>query len=415
MTDLLEEAAAGHGVVSAFQRVVSLPSETVVGYEALARWPQLDGPSPAHVFARAVNSGHLDALDHACITAAASGALAGNSSDGMLLMVNCEPTAADIDLTLNVALAEAARTFRVVFELTERGLLTDPGALLRKVDMLRSLGFLIALDDIGAHRDSLALLDIVAPDIVKLDLGLVQNQPDQIQARTVAAVMAHHERTGALIVAEGIETDEHLEQAIAYGATMGQGYRFGHPGELDIAPDVSGIPAWERATPERGNGSVFDLATVGLKTRVVRKRTLLELSRHIERLAETAESAPIVLTTLQQHGNFDLRTRRRYTAIAERSPLVLVFGVGVPDDLEPEIRWVDIAADDPLSTEWTIVVLGPHTAAALVAQERTPPRVANGASSDGERRFEAAITFDRGRVTRAARTLMARLAPHTRK
>ncbi|PRC61816.1 diguanylate phosphodiesterase, partial [Mycobacterium sp. ITM-2017-0098] len=77
----------------------------------------------------------------------------------------------------------------------------------RKVEVLRSRGFLIALDDVGAHRDSLALLDIVAPDIVKLDLGLVQHQPDRIQARTIAAVMAHHERTGALILAEGIETD----------------------------------------------------------------------------------------------------------------------------------------------------------------------------------------------------------------
>ncbi|PRC61830.1 diguanylate phosphodiesterase, partial [Mycobacterium sp. ITM-2017-0098] len=77
-----------------------------------------------------------------------------------------------------------------------------------------------------------------------------QHQPDRIQARTIAAVMAHHERTGALILAEGIETDEHLEQALAYGATMGQGYRFGRPGELDTAPDTSYIPAWQRTAHE---------------------------------------------------------------------------------------------------------------------------------------------------------------------
>lgn len=411
MTDLLDTAAAGHGVVSAFQRVVSLPSETVVGYEALARWPHLDGLTPLHVFAHAVAEGNLDELDHACITAAARGALAGNSSDGMLLLVNCEPTAADLDMTGDSALADAARSFHVVFELTERGLLTDPGALLRKVAYLRSRGFLIALDDVGAHRDSLALLDIVAPDIVKLDMGLVQHQPDRIQARTVAAVMAHHERTGALILAEGIETDEHLEQALAYGATLGQGYRFGHPGELDTAPDISSVPHWQRATPEATGPSIFDLMAPGLTTRVVRKRTLLELSRHIERLAEAAESAPIVLTTVQNHSNFSLLTRRRYSTLAERSPLVLVFGVGVPDELDPDVRWVDIAADDPLSTEWTIVVLGPHTAAALIAQEQFPPDCPL-SLTDGERRFEAAITFDRTRVTRAARMLMTRLAPH---
>lgn len=410
MTDLLATAAAGHGVVSAFQRVVSLPDETVVGYEALARWPSLNGFAPLQVFAHASTAGNLDVLDHACITAAARGALKGNSSAGMLLLVNCEPTTPDVDFTVDAALVEAASTFRVVFELTERGLLTDPGALLRKVETLRSLGFMIALDDVGAHRDSLALLDIVAPDIVKLDMGLVQHQPDRIQARTVAAVMAHHERTGALILAEGIETDEHLEQAIAYGATMGQGYRFGRPGALDTAPDTSGVPAWRSTVAPSVARSIFGMAAPGLTTRVVRKRTLLELSRHIERLAETAESAPIVLTTVQKHSNFNRETRQRYTTLAERSPLILVFGVGIPDDLTPRVRWVDIAADDPLSSEWTIVVLGPHTAAALIAQEQFPPDSAP-TPPDNDRRFEAAITFDRATVTRAARTLMTRLVP----
>lgn len=412
MADLLETAATGRGVVSAFQRVVSLPSETVVGYEALARWPSLNGLNPLQVFAHAEKTGDLDALDHACITAAARGALVGNSSPGMLLLVNCEPTTVGVDFTVDPALIEAASAYRVVFELTERGLLADPGALLRKVEDLRSLGFMIALDDVGAHRDSLALLDIVAPDIVKLDMGLVQKQPDRIQARTIAAVMAHHERTGALILAEGIETDEHLEQALAYGATMGQGYRFGRPGHLDTAPDIAGVPGWQRNTPEKAGRSIFDLASRDLTTRVVRKRTLLELSRHIERLAETAESAPIVLTTVQKHSNFNLLTRGRYTALAERSPLVLVFGVGTPDDLEPSVRWVDIEPDDPLSTEWTIVVLGPHTAAALIAQERFAPNT-EPQPRDNQRRFEAAITFDRDLVTRAARTLMARLVPHS--
>jgi EAL domain-containing protein (putative c-di-GMP-specific phosphodiesterase class I) len=390
---------------------VSLPDEAVVGYEALARWPSLNGVTPLEVFAHAATTGELDALDHACVTAAARGALQGTSSAGMLLLVNCEPTAADLNTAADAALADAAREFRLVFELTERGLLTDPGALLRKVAALRSHGFLIALDDVGAHRDSLALLDIVDPDIVKLDLGLVQNQPDRVQARTVAAVMAHHERTGALILAEGIETDEHLEQALAYGATMGQGYRFGRPGELDTAPETAAVPDVRRMEPERVEPSVFGVTTHGLTTRVVRKRTLLELSRHIERLAESAESAPIVLTTLQQHSNFSLTTQRRYTALADRSPLVLVFGIGVPEDLPPRVRWVDIAADDPLSSEWTIVVLGPHTAAALVAQEQVSSPYSP-SLPDGERRFEAAITFDRARVTRAARTLMARLGPH---
>ncbi len=127
----------------------------------------------------------------------------------MLLLINCEPTTAHADLASDTVLAEAADNFRLAFELTERGLLQNPRALIRKVAALRSLGVTIALDDIGAHRDSLALFDIIAPDILKLDMGLIQRQPDALLARTVAAVIAHQERTGSLILAEGIETDDH--------------------------------------------------------------------------------------------------------------------------------------------------------------------------------------------------------------
>lgn len=73
MTRVLDEAVAGKGLVAAFQRVVALPSETVVGYEALARWPALNNPAPADIFARAGQTGRLNTLDRACIRAAARG------------------------------------------------------------------------------------------------------------------------------------------------------------------------------------------------------------------------------------------------------------------------------------------------------------------------------------------------------
>ncbi|KGI67282.1 EAL domain-containing protein [Mycolicibacterium rufum] len=405
MTDILDDAALGTGVRPSFQQVVSLPGGTVVGYEALARWPHLDGAGPLEVFAHAARTGTLDALDSECIRRAAHGALEGSSTPGMLLLINCEPTTAHPDLA-DGALAAAADTFHLMFELTERGLLDNPRALLRKVDALRSRGFMIALDDIGAERDSLALLDIISPEILKLDMGLVQNQPDDIQARTVAAIIGHHERTGATILAEGIETDLHLEQALAYGATLGQGYLFGHPGALSTVPDVRALPSWAPRAPEPTGRSVFDLATPGLAVRTVRKQTLHELCRHIERLALTADSTPIVLATVQNDRYFDGATLDMYTQIAQRSPLVVVFGEDVPAEPEPGIRGVSLSPSDPLSSEWTVLVLGPDTAAALIAREQPDghPHL-----DDGDRRFESVITFDRDRVAAAARSLLARL------
>ena len=413
-TDLLDAAVRGEGLVPAFQPVVSLPDETVVGYEALARWPSLHHPSPADVFAHAAATGRLDMLDHACIRSAAHAALESPSAAGMLLLLNSEPVAAGMEVPPESAVAEAARTFTLMFELTERGLLRNPPALLHKVAALRSCGVRIALDDIGAHPDSLALLDIISPDVMKIDLGLVQRQPDQLQTRTIAAVIAHHERTGAVILAEGIETDEHLEQALAYGATLGQGYRFGRPGPLATAPDPAILPRFARSTERRDTlvddrdraltKTPFEIATAAHSARTVRKRTLIEMSRHIERLAAAADSAPIVLFTLQSQDNFRGETRHNITMLAKRSPLVVAFAVNAPRDAAHRVQWVDIDAGDRMALEWTIVVLGPDTAAALVARELEPP----GQGVENDRRFAAVITFDRDRVAAAARSLLNR-------
>lgn len=399
MTDDLDDAATGAGLMPVFQSVVCLPSETVVGYEALARWPAMAGMTPSAAFGHAQRIGTLDRLDRECIVAAARGALDGPSTDGMLLLLNCEPATALADPSCEAALAAAAERFRVVFELTERGLLTNPQAMLRKVAALRSHGFAIALDDIGAHRDSLAVLDIVAPDILKLDLAMIQRQADQHQARTVAAVLAHHERTGATILAEGIETDRHLEQAMAYGATLGQGYRFGYRGALTAAAVDCQLPTSRRRATKPVAHSVFEASTTGAARRVVRKRHLLELSRHLERLAVAADSPPIVLATVQKHDNFSAPTSAMYTAIAGRSPLVAVFGEDIPDDLGSGIRGVRLDPGDPLAQEWIIVVIGADTSAGLIARE-LPGQ---------ERRFEVVMTFDRERVATAARSLLDRL------
>jgi EAL domain-containing protein (putative c-di-GMP-specific phosphodiesterase class I) len=85
----------------------------------------------------------------------------------------------------------------------------------------------------------LALLDVVYPDVVKLDLHLVQSQPGDDQARILSAVLAHRERTGAVLLAEGIESDEHQEQALAMDATLGAGLQVRTPRTADWPEHVT--------------------------------------------------------------------------------------------------------------------------------------------------------------------------------
>lgn len=61
--------------------------------------------------------------------------------------------------------------------MTERALLRSPGRVLAAVSEARRRGWAIALDDLGADRASLAVMPFLAPDLLKLDLRLVQGRP----------------------------------------------------------------------------------------------------------------------------------------------------------------------------------------------------------------------------------------------
>ena len=90
-----------------------------------------------------------------------------------------------------------------------------------------------SLDDVGIDERSLALMPFLAPDVIKLDMSLIQERrPTPASARVLNSVAAEAERTGAVLLAEGIDTEAHLARARAVGATLGQGWYFGRPGAL---------------------------------------------------------------------------------------------------------------------------------------------------------------------------------------
>ena len=71
----------------------------------------------------------------------------------------------------------------------------------------------------------------------------------------------------------------------------------------------------------------------------------------------------------------------------------------------PGVRGATLGADDPPLGEWSLVVLGPHFAAALVAQDL------GDLGPDMDRRFTFARTYDRDLVIDAASALMGRVLP----
>lgn len=391
------------GVRSVYQPIVDVDTGRTVAFEALARGPEGSVlESPAALFAAARRHGLLVPLDERCRESAVAGARAAGLRTP--LFVNVEPDALRTGGLESLRRLAAAWTGsdHLVLEVTERSLTERPAEMLFFLTAARDMGLRIALDDVGVDPRSLALMPLVGPDVIKLDMRLVQEPPTAHTAEVIAAVAAECERSGALLLAEGIETDEHRVRARAMGATLLQGWRFGRPGPLPAGATGDPLPALPapRATADTPYAAVAPHRT----TRHADWRFLLQISHLLEDRGRTLGGEAVVLGAFQRARRFTHLTAERYAAIARRAAFVAAVGVGLGPEPVPGVRGADLAADDPLGGEWSVVVLGPHFAGALVARETAHRH-------RGSRVFDYAVTHDRALVVAAAHALMTTVVP----
>lgn len=393
-------------IVPVYQQLVDLATGRTVGYEALARGPagsSLESPGALFDTARATQS--LRRLDWMCRTAAVRGAL-GRLRPPLALFLNSEPET--IGSRVPVAFAESwaqahIASLPLVFEVTERAVMDRPAQLLRAVDQIRHFGWGVALDDVGTNPASLALLPFLDPDVIKLDMGLLHGTAADI-GEVVLAVSAEAERSGAVVLAEGIETADHLEVALAMGATLGQGWFFGRPGPLpeNLPPTGSAITVRRNRKRADPAATPYRVVSERVPSRRARSRHLQEASRLIERRALELPHPPLLLAAFQEARRFTGRTQAIYEEMARRLPFVAALAHGWDGDVEEAPRRVELSRDDPLTREWVVGIITPFSAMLLCANEVGAP---------GERVFDACMTFDRDLVIEAAETFIQRLDP----
>jgi EAL domain-containing protein (putative c-di-GMP-specific phosphodiesterase class I) len=398
------------GLHSAYQPIVDIRSLAVVGYEALARGPE-GSPlaTPAALFRSARRSGQLAELDRACRESAIQGAWSSGLGAGVALFVNIEPDAVNGELFSDVALEEIrASRLRVFVEVTERALTARPAELLATIERVRRAGVGIALDDVGADDRSLALMPFLRPDVVKLDLRLVHGAATAAAARTVNAVNAEAERTGATVLAEGIETDAHLFHAAAVGAQLGQGWLLGRPGPLPVSPPEpvdAQIPVVHGTPRPPGRATPFTLVSEHRPCRRGDKKLLLRLSRQLEAHAAEIGHEAVLLASFQHRQFFTESQAARYGVLADHLAFVGVFGEDLDEHPAPGVRGADLRGRADLAREWNVLVIGPHFAGGFVARDLGDE------GPDEARRFDFAMTFDRDLVSAAAAILMQQVSP----
>ena len=387
-----------------FQPVVDIDTGRVLAHEALSRAFNSGTPvAPDRLLHDAYQSGRADDLDSLFIESALRAAAARGLLSPHSLFVNVEP----ISLANGFITAPLLSAPPLVIEITERALTADPGALLTAAAALRAAGHLIAIDDLGAEPASLALLPLLAPEIVKLDMNLIRRQPDRTTAAMMTAVAAYAERSGALVLAEGVETAEHITRARALGASVAQGWHFGKPSETaEDAPGVtvrSSGPGRHSAIRERDSSDVTPFGVVAASTplRVGDRAMLVQVSILLEERALAAGDSAVLLSTFQSEDNITENTRRRYDRLIESGCLLTAYSTGASAALPHPARSVTVDDADPLAAEWDVVLLTADYAAALTAREIDPSRHREGL-------YEFVLTTDRDLVTRSARALLAR-------
>lgn len=206
-----------------FQPIVELAGRTVVGYEALTRFA--DGSRPDEVFAAAARCGLTNELEAATLEAAldAAGPLPANA----WLNLNVSPEF----VLAGEPLASILRcsSWQVVLELTEHIEVTDYPALRAALERLGPT-VRLAVDDAGAGFASLRHILELRPDYVKLDREIVHGVHRDPARQALIAGMVHFAgKTGAVLVAEGVETEAEVRRLRQLGVALGQGYRLGRP------------------------------------------------------------------------------------------------------------------------------------------------------------------------------------------
>ncbi|MDP3848793.1 MAG: bifunctional diguanylate cyclase/phosphodiesterase [Pseudomonas sp.] len=230
----LTQILAQRNLHTLFQPIISLSERRILGYEALTRGPS-NSPlhSPVPLFAVARQNARLSELEVVSRQSACRrfselqlpGMLFLNISPETLLEPEHQP-----GRTLQLLQTYGIAPSQVVIELTEQAPIEDFSLLHTALHHYRSMGFSIALDDLGAGYSSLRLWSELRPDYVKIDRHFIDGiHLDPVKREFVGSILKMASASRAQVIAEGIELPEELAVLADMGVDLLQGYLFSRP------------------------------------------------------------------------------------------------------------------------------------------------------------------------------------------
>ena len=227
----LKRAIASGELVNHYQPKVELATGALIGVEALVRWqhPHDGLVYPDQFIATAEDSGLIDDLTHAVLTAALRQARAWRNG-GLDLQVAVNVSMENLasldfpDVVARLADEAGVAASRVTLELTESRLMKDLRAPLDILTRLRLKRIRLSIDDFGTGHSSLAQLRDIPFNELKLDRGFVSGAASDPALRAIVeATLVMTRQLGMKVVAEGVESRDDWDFLRALSCDVAQG------------------------------------------------------------------------------------------------------------------------------------------------------------------------------------------------
>ena len=128
----------------------------------------------------------------------------------------------------------------LTFEIVESTLLSDMQLAAERLQYCKDMGVSISLDDFGTSFSSLTYFRTLPIDEIKIDksfvLGMLDNDGD---AKLVSSIIGIAKSFDRSVIAEGVETQGHVQALLHLGCDNGQGYYYAAPQEVAEVLDTN--------------------------------------------------------------------------------------------------------------------------------------------------------------------------------
>ncbi|HEY0626621.1 MAG TPA: EAL domain-containing protein [Allosphingosinicella sp.] len=246
-TELRRAIEAGQ-LSLAFQPLVELATGKITGFEALTRWDHEEEGviAPYEFIEVAEESGLIVPLGRWALGAALDAMRGWDEKYGeplpVYMGVNLSAVQIqrdDVAALVSDALAERKiESHRLMLEVTESAIIHDPQRATEVLEAMQRLGVRIALDDFGTGYTSLAYLQRLPIDLLKIDSSFVTDMLDDADSTAIVrAVLSVAGALGMVTTAEGVECGKLATALADMGCTNGQGFFFSEPLDADAAFD----------------------------------------------------------------------------------------------------------------------------------------------------------------------------------